>query len=1445
MATVAEEYIVQFEADTSGLDRSLAGMRDKITSFGEQLAKSGAVMMGAFGGAIAYVTKSASDLNEAINKVDVVFGQSAKSVEDFSKSAATNLGLARTSALDYAGSLGNMFVSMKLSTDAAAEFSKGILSLAADVASFNNIGVDDALMKLKSGLQGEAEPLRSVGVLLSDATIKAKAMEMGIKTSSAELSEQQKVLLRYLTILDQTKVQQGDFARTATGMANSTRILVGQFEDLTTKIGEKFSTAANTAIGVVVQMLSVFNNLPPDILAAGAAVLAVEAALGAAAVAIGGVIALLGGPLTAAFIGAAAWAAALAIGISQNWQAVVDVSKAMGISVGGSLRGVVVAVGYVVDVISAATRQVIMAFDTIVNGGRILAKAVWETFKALGQSLGDIIKAILSGNIVNIATAFSEMFSKTLQGTSAAIGDDMKGLANRLSQGASDTMAFLGGKTAKAFGAAFDKGIETAKSFDFESLRKKIEDELRKLTGTKKIKDAGKGMGTEFADGFKDGLTGFQDAFNKISGASPDSIAKLFEPLKGKAKEALKDLSDAFKAATPAVNDFLREHGIATKVTTEQLERLAQAGNTTLLGYTLQWMKAAEAVNRAGVEMAAALPVSLKDINALLKAQGFEIEVTQKAWAGYSFWQKANVVALGQYVAAQQQANREIDGTAEHLGNATEKILGMNARAATAFDLFRNGQATFAQFAAILRGEAVPAIQLTADSAENLGTAVESMAERVRRGIQQFASGIGNMRESLDIRDEIDRAIADVGAYGEQLGLTGQALEDFVEKNIRAELSKVPGITKEQLELAIEQHKRHAILLPGIWEDVFNKLGSKAKSWAASIFGVLDTIPGKFGDMARKVESTISTWIGFFDRILALVHRFNSSIPESIEAAVQKIAGVFQKHTQVISDAAKQVGTTLDQTAKSADTSLHEIGHSLDESGSKAEGAAGKWVAAIGSIIGALTTFIGTRGQGKLIGVLGGAAAGAQIGALFGGLGAAIGAGVGAIAGLLGSGKSAAQKKAEEDAAKQAAASAEETGQRIVNSYFDGLSKALDFLNKLDDFTSVRKAKFREFFAQLTRLINWFVDLSKQWATTAMSDAKAFAESLGPIVDAITNAPLALTNIGQYIPIAQTAIDSFFDDLARVLAKFTNLAESIANDLQKRARKFAERVQPVTDVLKSAVEGLAGILTFKSVPADAMDAFGESLRLAVLKMTAIADSMDQSGVKAAARFAERADVITNLLKGGAEGLAAVLNFQPVSGAAMDAFFESIKIALAKMIELSTQMEGESLSKAVSIANAIAPIAAAVKAWAEAAGLIQNYTGVASDTWDKINADFHRAIDLMNLMLASAIDFLPKAIQFEDVMKQIAAHLKGSLDFFSSGLTAAASSFGAVVGALEGGVPIGGGTVGATSFSITQHIYPTPGMDERALADMAAQKAAAEVSKKFGRGGVGLVAAMST
>jgi phage-related protein len=242
----------------SGVGRTIGGLTADMARLARTaaltvagIAAAGVAAAVAFG---AKTVEPASALNESINKSKVVFKEYGDSILDWSKNSATAFGLSRSQALDAAGGFGAMFGAMGIAPKASMDMSKGLVKLAADMGSLYNVNPSEMLEKLRSGMAGEAEPLRVFGVMLSEANVQAKALEMGLGGSGRALTDQEKALARYALIQEQAAVANNDFTNTAGGWANLKRIISASLTDLRAKIGTALLPALNQA-GAAFKML--------------------------------------------------------------------------------------------------------------------------------------------------------------------------------------------------------------------------------------------------------------------------------------------------------------------------------------------------------------------------------------------------------------------------------------------------------------------------------------------------------------------------------------------------------------------------------------------------------------------------------------------------------------------------------------------------------------------------------------------------------------------------------------------------------------------------------------------------------------------------------------------------------------------------------------------------------------------------------------------------------------------------------------------------------------------------------------------------------------------------------------------------------------------------------------------------------------------------------------
>ena len=206
-----------------------------------------------------------SDLAEVQNVVDVTFPNMTAKVDEFAKSAAQSFGLSETMAKQFTGTFGAMAKAFGFSEKQAYDMGSSLTQLAGDVASFYNLSQDEAYTKLKSVFTGETESLKDLGVVMTQTALDSYALANGFGKTTAQMSEAEKVALRYSFVQKQLSAAQGDFARTSDSWANQVRILTLQFDSLKATIGQGLINlftpiikVINTVIGKLVTLAETF-----------------------------------------------------------------------------------------------------------------------------------------------------------------------------------------------------------------------------------------------------------------------------------------------------------------------------------------------------------------------------------------------------------------------------------------------------------------------------------------------------------------------------------------------------------------------------------------------------------------------------------------------------------------------------------------------------------------------------------------------------------------------------------------------------------------------------------------------------------------------------------------------------------------------------------------------------------------------------------------------------------------------------------------------------------------------------------------------------------------------------------------------------------------------------------------------------------------------------------
>lgn len=193
--------------------------------------------------------KMGADVTEIDHIVKSVFGEDMVGyVNDWANDTMEKFGIASTAAKQYAGTMSAMFQASNVSVKDSNQMATDLVGLAGDLSAFYNIDTETAYNKIKSGMAGMVRPLRDLGIDLSVATLKEYALAQGIDKSWTSMTQAEKVMLRYRYLMDATKQQQNDFARTSLSLANSFRTLRAYTAEITRQIGVGLGAAIRHAV---------------------------------------------------------------------------------------------------------------------------------------------------------------------------------------------------------------------------------------------------------------------------------------------------------------------------------------------------------------------------------------------------------------------------------------------------------------------------------------------------------------------------------------------------------------------------------------------------------------------------------------------------------------------------------------------------------------------------------------------------------------------------------------------------------------------------------------------------------------------------------------------------------------------------------------------------------------------------------------------------------------------------------------------------------------------------------------------------------------------------------------------------------------------------------------------------------------------------------------------
>lgn len=269
---------------TAAADNIAGNLRGRFrevgTDVGRSLANVSRVAQIAFGAVVAYSIKAASEAEDIGDAFEFTFSKMQPQAEQTAAAIADSFKRTSTQVKGNLTTMYQVLTGLGLDSQTAFAASSQLTSRALDLASQKGISDARAFQAVLGGITGETEPLKNLGVVLSEAAVKSELARMGLKGSAEGATEAQKAAARLNLILAKTSTAQGDVARTSDSAANKAKELQTEFQNTAVELGTQLLPSFVKVAGAATDTLRAFNNLPQGVQVASLAFLGFIAAGG-------------------------------------------------------------------------------------------------------------------------------------------------------------------------------------------------------------------------------------------------------------------------------------------------------------------------------------------------------------------------------------------------------------------------------------------------------------------------------------------------------------------------------------------------------------------------------------------------------------------------------------------------------------------------------------------------------------------------------------------------------------------------------------------------------------------------------------------------------------------------------------------------------------------------------------------------------------------------------------------------------------------------------------------------------------------------------------------------------------------------------------------------------------------------------------------------------------
>lgn len=291
-----DDTLTRVGTSMQGLGSKLQNIGSKITSIGQTMTMAITLPVAAIGVASF---KMAADLQDAMGAADQIYQGSSQTVKDWASNLESYYGIAEGEALSYANMMGTMLQNIGgLTEEQAASQAATLIELAGDLTAMYGGTTQDAVRALTGALKGNNSMLDNYGIACNEATIKSKALEMGLITEGEEMSLAAKQAATLAIITEQTAAAQGQAAREADGASGSWRTFTTELKKTGEEIGMVLLPILTPMIQKLRDMVAAFRELDPGIQTAIIAIAAVAAAIGPVLIVVGMLVSAVGTIIT-------------------------------------------------------------------------------------------------------------------------------------------------------------------------------------------------------------------------------------------------------------------------------------------------------------------------------------------------------------------------------------------------------------------------------------------------------------------------------------------------------------------------------------------------------------------------------------------------------------------------------------------------------------------------------------------------------------------------------------------------------------------------------------------------------------------------------------------------------------------------------------------------------------------------------------------------------------------------------------------------------------------------------------------------------------------------------------------------------------------------------------------------------------------------------------------